>query len=95
MLIGRKKEYYYFFMREYFIIPCIDIYNIVSKKNTIKTAHSKVTFYYDLQEVLCYLGIKEVLSALLSKSGLNCVSLRSPGKGKKKYFYSIWAFSWF
>lgn len=32
MLIGRKKEYYYFFMREYFIIPCIDIYNIVSKK---------------------------------------------------------------
>lgn len=45
-------------MREYFIIPCIDIYNIVSKKNTIKTAHSKVTFYYDLQEVLCYLGNK-------------------------------------
>lgn len=32
MLIGRKKEYYYFFMREYFIIPCVDIYNIVSKK---------------------------------------------------------------
>lgn len=77
MLIGRKKEYHYFFMREYFIIPCIDIYNIVSKKNTIKTAHRKVIFYYDLQEVLCYLGIKEVLSALLSKSGLNCLFTES------------------